>query len=350
MKARNLRHLNSEEVSELLATWKQPAFRVGQLQHWLWKKHVLDFNEMLNLPAGLRAQLEAEFVIQKLEVTEQQASKDGTMKLAFRADDGREIEGVLIPAKNKDGGLRLTACVSSQAGCSLACSFCATAKLKMMRNLYPDEIFDQVMALNRLANELYGSGLTNIVFMGMGEPLLNYGNVMEAIGHISAPEGLGMSARRVTLSTAGIQKMIRKLADDKPGCKLALSLHSAIPEKRNRLMPITLSNSLDDLKTALRYYYKQTHKRVTYEYVLLEGENDTHEDAVALIQFSKVIPCKVNLIEYNPVEGIPHRRASYQRMATFQQWVREGGVEVSLRRSRGRDIDAACGQLANKRS
>jgi 23S rRNA (adenine2503-C2)-methyltransferase len=346
----NLRNYDAAELTELFTSMGIPAFRAKQVHQWLWKQHVLDFDKMENIPKALRTQLGEKFTLRRLEVKDCQESSDGTMKLAFSLDDGKAIEGVLIPAVNPDGEQRLTACVSSQAGCSLACTFCATARLKMMRNLFPDEIYDQVMALNVLAKERYGKGLTNVVYMGMGEPLLNYKNVVESIRLINAPEALGMSARRITLSTSGIAKMIHKLAEDKLTCKLALSLHAATNEKRSSIMPINDSNPLESLVEALKFYYKTMGRPVTYEYVLLDGVNDLPEDADALAAFCRHIPSKVNLIEYNPFEGSTLKRASYQRMKTFQEWLRKRGVSVSLRRSRGRDIDAACGQLANKQN
>ncbi len=228
------------------------------------------------------------------------------------------------------------------------CTFCATARLPRMRNLNPDEIYDQVVAIKQQADEFFGRPLTNIVFMGMGEPLLNYNNVLEAIDKITHDEGLGMSARRITLSTVGIAKLIKKLADDDVKFNLALSLHSAINETRSRLMPINEKNDLEELADALRYWYQKMKRKVTYEYVVWKGINDTRKDAEALAKFCKVIPCKVNIIEYNPIDDGPYQQAAPEAIEMYQQVLSKVGVVAKVRRSRGKDIDAACGQLANK--
>src|SRR5690606_35652664 len=272
-----------------------------------------------------------------------QKSNDGTIKNAVRLHDGLIVESVLIPAKS-----RTTACVSSQVGCSLDCKFCATARLKRMRNLNPDEIFDQVVAIDKESRLYFDRPLSNIVFMGMGEPLMNYNNVLKAIDKITSPEGLGMSPKRITVSTSGVPKMIKKMADDEVKFKLAVSLHSAIDEKRTKIMPFNEHFPLTDLREALEYWYAKTKNRITYEYVVWKGVNDTREDVEALVKFCKFAPSKVNLIEYNPIDDGEFQQASEAAINMYVDVLEANNVTVTIRRSRGKDIDAACGQLANK--
>lgn len=272
-----------------------------------------------------------------------QRSSDGTIKNAVKLHDGRVVESVLIPTEK-----RITACISSQVGCSLDCTFCATARLKRMRNLNPDEIFDQVVTIRQQAEEYFGRPLTNIVLMGMGEPLLNYQNVMAAMQKITSPEGLNMAPRRITLSTVGIAKMIRKLADDGVKFRLAVSLHAAIDETRSRIMSINTSNPLDELMEALQYWYAQTASRITFEYVVWKDINDDDRHIAALVRYCKKVPCKVNIIEYNPIDDGPYQQASPEVVTKYQQQLEAAGIKATVRRSRGKDIAAACGQLANK--
>jgi 23S rRNA (adenine2503-C2)-methyltransferase len=274
----------------------------------------------------------------------EQQSFDSTIKVAFRLFDDNIIEGVLIPSDN-----RMTACISSQVGCSLSCKFCATGYLERQRNLTPGEIYDQVVHIRDLSKKHFGKPLTNIVFMGMGEPLLNYNNVMIAIGHITSSNGLGMSPKRITLSTAGIAKLIKKLGDDEVKFKLALSLHAANDEKRNTIMPINESNSLKSLLDALNYYYDKTKSQITLEYIVFKDFNDSLEDAKDLSNFVKKIPAKVNIIEYNPIDQASFKNTNEERLELIRKYLEDHDVNVRLRRSRGKDIDAACGQLANKR-
>jgi 23S rRNA (adenine2503-C2)-methyltransferase len=274
-----------------------------------------------------------------------QRSTDGTVKNAVKLHDGLIVESVLIPTES-----RTTACVSSQVGCSLDCNFCATARLKKMRNLNPDEIFDQVAAINQESLLYFNHKLSNIVFMGMGEPLMNYNNVLKAIEKITSPEGLGMSPKRITVSTSGLPKMIKKLADDNVKFNLAVSLHSAIDEIRATIMPFSTAFPLNDLKDALIYWYAKTGSRVTYEYVVWKGINDTKEAIDALVKFCKHIPCKVNLIEYNAIDNDAFQQAGEQAITDYISILEMNDIIVNVRRSRGKDIDAACGQLANKKS
>jgi 23S rRNA (adenine2503-C2)-methyltransferase len=339
----NIRHLTLEEIQEQFIGLGEPKFRAGQIWQWLWQKGVSGFDEMTNLPKPFREKLGAHYDVFKMAVTDRQNSNDKTIKCGFRLYDGEFVEGVLIPQEK-----RMTACVSSQVGCSLTCSFCATAKLARKRNLYFDEIYDQVDMLNRMAVESYGSHLSNIVFMGMGEPLLNYSQVMKSIERITAEDGLGMAPKRITVSTAGIAKMIKKLGDDDVKFNLALSLHAANDEKRNRIMPINETNSLAALMEALLYFYDKTGTRITYEYVMLKDENDTLQDAEELAAFASKIPSKINLIEYNPIDNGIYEKSSGNAIHRFKALLEERNCIVNIRRSRGEDIDAACGQLANK--
>ncbi len=339
----DIRTLKLEELTEKLVALGEKSFRAKQVYEWLWNKGARTFADMTNLSLDLRTRLEEHFAINHIQVDEEQRSEDGTIKNAVKLFDGRVVESVLIPTET-----RITACISSQVGCSLDCTFCATARLKRMRNLNPDEIYDQVVAIRQQAEMYYGRPLTNIVLMGMGEPLLNYSNVIAAIDKITSPEGLGMSPRRITLSTVGVTKMIRKMADDGVKFKLAVSLHSAIDEKRSKLMPINETNKLSDLVAALQYWYQKTGSRVTFEYVVWRGINDGDEDIRALVKLCKKLPCKVNLIEYNPIDDGPYQQANADRVAAYQNALEAVGVVAKIRRSRGKDIDAACGQLANK--
>ncbi len=339
----DIRRLSLEQLTTTLQEMGEKKFRAKQIYEWLWKKSAHNFGEMTNLSLALREKLESQFAINAITTSEVQMSNDGTIKTAFNLHDGNLIEGVLIPAED-----RMTACVSSQVGCSLACKFCATGLLPRIRNIRADEIYDQVVAINHQAEAHYDRPLSNIVYMGMGEPLLNYKEVLQSIHHITSPEGLNMAPRRITVSTAGIAKMIKKLADDETKFNLALSLHAANDTKRNEIMAINETNSLAVLTEALRYYYKKLRRRVTYEYIALDNFNDSITDAKELVKFSKIIPCKVNIIEYNTVDGLNFDKSSEDRLDKFYQYLQQQGVLVTIRRSRGKDIDAACGQLANK--
>lgn len=339
----DIRRLSREQVTDYFLSIGEKAFRAKQVYEWLWKKAVKDFDEMTNISLETRERLKEDFVINQIAVDQMQRSNDGTIKNAIKLYDDKVVESVLIPAKT-----RITACVSSQVGCSLDCNFCATARLKRMRNLNPDEIYDQVVAIKDQSELYFDRPLTNIVFMGMGEPLLNYNNVLEAIDKITNPKGLGMSPKRITLSTVGIPKMIKKLADDEVKFNLAVSLHSGIDEVRSRVMPINDKSPLAELGDSLRYWYEKTKSKVTYEYVVWKGINDTEADAKALVKFCKIIPSKVNIIEYNPIDDGEFQQASDQAVAMYKVMLEQNDIVVNVRHSRGKDIDAACGQLANK--
>lgn len=340
---KDIRALSKEELRAFFESIGQQSFRGNQVYEWLWNKGAHSFDAMTNLSKDTRSLLEQHFVINHIAVDTLQKSNDGTIKNAVRLHDNYVVESVLIPTDS-----RTTACVSSQVGCSLDCKFCATAKLKRMRNLNPDEIYDQVVAIDKESKLYYNRPLSNIVFMGMGEPLMNYKNVLASIEKITHPEGLGMSPKRITVSTSGVPKMIKKLADDGVKFKLAVSLHSAIQSKREQIMPFAKQFTLDQLKESLQYWYSKTKSRVTYEYVVWEGINDTQEDVAALVDFCKWVPSKVNLIEYNPIDEDQFRQASEKAIQRYIQHLEAAKIAVTVRRSRGKDIDAACGQLANK--
>jgi len=339
----DIRSIPESQLSQILTEAGLPSFRSRQIQEWLWKKGVTDFESMSNLSKSDRAWLHERYEIRDVRIHSSQKSEDGTIKIAFKLFDDAFIEGVLIPTEK-----RMTACVSSQVGCSLSCKFCATGYLKCQRNLSAAEIYDQVKLIDQQARENYGIPLTNIVFMGMGEPLLNYAQVMEGIERITNENGLGMSASRITVSTAGIAKMIKKMGDDEVKFNLALSLHAANNEKRSAIMPINDTNPLEELKEALHYFYRKTKRKITLEYAVINDTNDGLSEVEDLIKFAKNIPCKINLIEYNPIEMADFMGSSVDKIGKFAYKLEQAGLIVNVRRSRGKDIDAACGQLANK--
>ncbi|HEY8929023.1 MAG TPA: 23S rRNA (adenine(2503)-C(2))-methyltransferase RlmN [Mucilaginibacter sp.] len=339
----DIRSLSLEALQEHFVRIGEKSFRAKQVYEWLWKKSCFSFDEMSNISKELRTKLHDLFTINNVRIHNSQFSADKTIKNSFILHDAHLIEGVLIPTTE-----RMTACVSSQVGCSLTCKFCATGYMERKRNLNPDEIYDQVVLIDRQARENYGIPLSNIVYMGMGEPLLNYKNVLESIEKVTSEEGLNMAAKRITVSTAGIAKMIKKLGDDNVKFNLALSLHAANDEKRNTIMPINEQNSLKALAEALKYYYAKTKNPVTYEYIIFDGFNDNIEDAAELARFCKHLPCKVNIIEYNPISMAAFINAGEDKVEAFAEHLRRNGVNTHVRRSRGKDIDAACGQLAIK--
>lgn len=344
MKAKmDIRALSMEQLKTWFSEQGEKAFRAKQVWEWLWQKNAGSFEEMSNLSKPLRAKLDEHFMLMKPEIVGRQRSKDGTIKYGFRLQGGEMVEGVLIPTSS-----RVTACISSQAGCSLSCKFCATGYLDLKHNLRGYEIFDQVAILREEAEKEYGRSLTNIVYMGMGEPLLNSRNVLNSIEMITSETGLGMSPRRITVSTAGIAKIIKKLGDEAVRFEFALSLHAANDEKRSQIMPINEHNSLEALGEALQYFYEKTGTRVTYEYIIFKDFNDTLEDARELLEFSRIIPSKINIIEYNPIDNSGLLNTTAERMNRFRDFLEANGAIVNIRRSRGRDVDGACGQLALK--
>ncbi|UPS90240.1 MULTISPECIES: 23S rRNA (adenine(2503)-C(2))-methyltransferase RlmN [unclassified Bizionia] len=342
---KDIRALTKDQLRDFFEKEGDQAFRGNQVYEWLWSKSAHSFADMTNLSKETRAMLENNFVINHIKVDDMQRSSDGTIKNAVKLHDGLVVESVLIPTKT-----RTTACVSSQVGCSLDCKFCATSRLKRMRNLNPDEIYDQVVAIDNESRLYHDRPLSNIVFMGMGEPLMNYNNVLKAIDKITSPEGLGMSPKRIVVSTSGVPKMIKKMADEKVKFKLAVSLHSAIDEVRTSIMPFNATFPLKDLREALEYWYARTKNRITYEYVVWKGINDQKKDVDALIEFCKFAPSKVNLIEYNPIDDGMFQQAHDEAIDMYVNMLEKNNITVTVRRSRGKDIDAACGQLANKSS
>ncbi len=342
---KDIRSLSKEQLRDFFESNNDKAFRGNQVYEWLWSKGAHSFDDMTNVSKATRLMLENNFVINHIKVDLMQRSEDGTVKNAVRLHDGLVVESVLIPTAT-----RTTACVSSQVGCSLDCNFCATARLKRMRNLEPAEIYDQVIAIDKESRLYYNHPLSNIVFMGMGEPLMNYNNVLKAIEMITSEEGLGMSPKRIMVSTSGVPKMIKKLADDEVKFKLAVSLHSAIDEIRSRIMPFSSNFPLADLRESLKYWYRKTKSKISYEYVVWKDINDNKASIDALVKFCKYVPCKVNLIEYNPIDDGEFQQASEESINAYISALQNAGIVVKVRRSRGKDIDAACGQLANKES
>jgi 23S rRNA (adenine2503-C2)-methyltransferase len=342
--ATNIRHLSLEELSSYFEQIGEKKFRAKQVYEWIWLKHAQSLEAMTNLSKELRAKLNEHFTLPALVVDATQYSADGTIKSRFKTVDNHLVEGVLIPTES-----RHTACVSSQIGCSLSCKFCATGYMERKRNLNYDEIYDEVVLINEQTERVYNKKLSNIVFMGMGEPLLNYKNVLKAIEKITSPDGLGMSPRRITVSTAGVAKMIKQLGDDKVRFNLALSLHAANDVKRNEIMPINENNNIKALIEALNYFYKETGNEITLEYILFQNFNDSLKDADELIKIYRQIPADlVNIIEYNPIDAAKFLKPDEETVEKFMNHLSKNRVNARLRRSRGKDIDAACGQLANK--
>ena len=340
---KNIRDLTKDQLNEVVTSLGEKPFRSKQVYEWLWKKGVHNFAEMKNIPASLRDNLDNSYFIDAISIIDRQKSSDRTIKCAIGTHDHHITEGVLIPTNS-----RITACISSQVGCSLACKFCATGRLKMLRNLSAGEIYDQVFLLNRMAKKEFDQHLSNIVLMGMGEPLLNYKNMLRGIEMITSAEGLGISAKRITVSTAGIAKMITKLGDDEVKFNLALSLHAANDRKRSEIMEINDTNNLNTLAEALRYYYDKTGTRITLEYIIFKDFNDSLQDARELADFCKNFPVKINIIEYNPIDNGEFQQADEEKVDAFASFLESLNLIVNVRRSRGKDIDAACGQLANK--
>ena len=341
---KNIRQLSLSELEQYFGTLGEQKFRAKQVYEWLWQKQAHSFEAMTNLSKDLRTKLADNFSLPALTVDATQYSADGTVKSRFKTHEGHLVEGVLIPTDE-----RKTACVSSQIGCSLSCKFCATGYMERKRNLEFDEIYDEVVLINQQCERIHNKKLSNIVFMGMGEPLLNYKNVMRAIERITSADGLAMSPRRITVSTAGVAKQIRQLGDDKVKFKLALSLHAANDKKRNEIMPINETNNLKALIDALNHFYQQTKNEITFEYILFKNFNDSLKDADELIKIYRQVPADlVNIIEYNPIDAAKFAKPDEATIDQFMKYLERNRVNARLRRSRGKDIDAACGQLANK--
>lgn len=340
----NIRLFDEQEIAAKLISLEEKKFRANQIYHWLWGKRVLDFSNMANLPKDLISKLQEYFDIPTTTISMEQFSVDGTIKVGFTTFDNEIVEGVIIPSDD-----RITACISSQVGCSLSCKFCATGFLPRKRNLFAFEIYDQVFLLNQLSIKQFGKELTNIVYMGMGEPLLNYVEVVKSLRILNSVEnGMGISAKRITVSTSGISRNIKRLADEGLKINLALSLHATNDDKRTQIMEINKSNPLPQLMESLQYFYDKTHNKISYEYILLSGFNDGAADAEELVGLCTQFPVYVNLIEYNAVEGTPFHKSKKENRDQFLQILRNKNISSKVRKSRGKDIDAACGQLANK--
>ena len=341
----DIRELTLADLQDFVKEKKESSFRAKQIMEWLWKKNANSFDAMTNLSFSLREELKNSFLLNKLQIDSQQQSADKSVKYALKLHDDHLIEMVLIPSRD-----RVTVCVSLQAGCALGCKFCATASMGFIRNLTPYEIYEQVFLANELALEKYGNKLSNIVLMGMGEPLLNFDNVCSAVSRITSVDGMAMSPSRITLSTAGIPNGIKQLADKQLGIQLAVSLHSADEIVRKRIMPIACTHSLSELSKSLVYYHYQTKQRITFEYLMLADVNDSLGDAQKLASFCKSFPVKINIIEFNANTYSRFRPSSREKLEDFIAFLESKNMLVQLRRSRGKDIDAACGQLATKNS
>ena len=342
----DIRSMNQEQLKSWVTTIGESPFRAKQIFQWLWKKQTTDIALMTDLSKSFREKLMNDAVIRPITLDKSQISTDGTIKSRFILHDGHKIESVLIPVSQRN---RFTVCVSTQVGCSLTCSFCATGKMKRIRNLDAAEIVDQYILVNKQCIETHGTPLSNVVYMGMGEPLLNYKEVLRSTELLTHADAIGLGTKRITVSTAGIAKMIKQLGDDHVKFNLALSLHAADDKKRNEIMPINEQNHLEVLMEALEYFYSKTQNEITYEYIAFKDFNDTQADAAHLVQLCKRnFPVKVNIIEYNQVEGVAFTKTPQDRLDKFAEYLYTRGVQVTVRKSRGKDIDAACGQLANK--
>jgi 23S rRNA (adenine2503-C2)-methyltransferase len=342
----DIRKLSLDQIKESVIAAHEPAFRAKQIYEWLWKKSAHTFDEMTNLSKPLRENLASQFVILPIKLDKSQKSNDGTIKSRFVLHDGHKIESVLIPVPDDN---RFTVCVSTQVGCSLTCKFCATGQMSRVRNLDPSEIYDQYVLVNKQCMETFGSPLTNVVYMGMGEPLLAYSSTMQSIHYLTHESGLNISPKRITVSTAGIAKMITRMADEGTKVNLALSLHAADDAKRDSIMPINEQNNLEALMTAIKYFYHTTGNKISYEYIAFDGVNDSIDDAKNLLRLCmQGFPVKVNIIEYNPIDGADFIKAKEAKIDAFSKYLRNNDIMCTVRRSRGKDIDAACGQLANK--
>jgi 23S rRNA (adenine2503-C2)-methyltransferase len=347
----DLKSLNRKELQEFCEKQGLQSYRSDQVFQWLYQKGVSSFDEMTNLSKDLRSRLGEIAEVNRIEPVTQQESSDGTMKFLFRlpGEEDYKVEAVMIPDFYDDGvANRLTVCVSSQVGCVFGCSFCATGKMGFFRSLTHGEIVDQVQYINEICEEKFDKRITNIVYMGMGEPLHNYKAVVNSGSIICDDLGIGLSPKRITISTVGLTKQIKKLADERQPYNLAISLHAANDEKRDEIMPINSSMNLSQLKEAVQYFYAKLHRPITYEYLLFDEFNDSPQDARELAQIAQWAPSKVNIIMYNDVAGVALKRAREQRLDAFMQELVKNDVTATVRRSRGDDIDAGCGQLAIK--
>ncbi|MEO6054883.1 MAG: 23S rRNA (adenine(2503)-C(2))-methyltransferase RlmN [Chthoniobacterales bacterium] len=341
---RPIKGLELEEFSEAMQSLGQPAYRAKQVFKWLYEKRKDRFEEMTDLPEALRKVLDEEFFITRHEAVKTTGSKDTTQKFLFELQDGQSIESVLIPASPALYGEpadRRTLCVSTQVGCAYGCKFCASGLDGWKRNLDAGEIVEQILAAERLS----GEKINNLVFMGMGEPLANFDNVIKAIRIINAPWGIGIGARRITVSTSGLVPQIRMLADEPLQIRLAISLHGATDEVRNLIMPINKKYPVQELLDACEYFASRKKQKITFEYILISEINDGLDQAEALVRHARALHTKINLIPYNDVEGLQWKRPSITRQDAFLRVLEKQGIQATIRREKGHDIDAACGQL-----
>jgi 23S rRNA (adenine2503-C2)-methyltransferase len=339
-----IKSLLFDELREKVRELGEPGYRAQQITDWLYQKRAQSFNDMTDLSRGLRAQLDETFSFGRVDIVRVLGSRDTTRKFLFRLADANLIESVLIPASPALYGAksdRRTICISTQVGCAYGCKFCASGLEGFTRNLGANEIVDQIIAVERAS----GQKIDNIVFMGMGEPLANFEQLMRAIRIINAPWGLGIGARHITVSTSGLAPQIRQLANEPLQSRLAISLHGATDEVRNQIMPINRRYNVADLLSACDYYASHKKQRLTFEYILIADVNDTDEQAHLLAKHARRLSVKVNLIPYNTVEGLPWSRPSRNRQEKFLSILRAKGIAATLRREKGHDIDAACGQL-----
>lgn len=347
MSLTDLKSLNRIQIKEFFEQLGFQKFRADQVFQWMYQKNVASFDEMTNLSKSDRELLKEKASIYSIRPVQEQLSADGTTKFLFELHDGKRIESVLIPEFFDDGVAdRLTVCVSSQVGCVFGCAFCATGKMGLFRNLTIGEIVDQLAYINLHTLEKYGKRITNVVYMGMGEPFHNYDHVIESAHIVCEPKSIGLSPKRITISSVGLTKMIQRFGKEKQPFNLAISLHAPNDEKRDKIMPINESLDLVSLKEALQFYFKQTENPITYEYLLFDQFNDSKEDAMQLAQIARWVPSKINIIMYNKVLDVVLNRASEERLDAFMRVLNKQKVRATVRRSRGDDIDAGCGQLA----
>lgn len=343
-----------EELQAQFKAWNQPTYRVTQLLEWLYQRRITSWEAMTNLPKGLREQLKEHYTLGTLSLVTKQGARDTTQKFLWRLDDGSMIESVLIPANPAlygEASDRHTLCVSTQVGCAYGCKFCASGLDGWKRNLGVHEIVEQILAVERWNAAANGANeriVNNLVIMGMGEPLANYDNLLKALKILNAPWGGGIGARKITISTSGLAPQIRKLADEPLQFRLAISLHGATDEVRAKIMPVNRKYPLSELSSACEYYQNKNGRMITFEYILIAGVNDSLDQIKPLAALARKLNAKVNLIPYNKVEDLSWERPDEPAQEKFLAALEAEGVTATLRREKGHDIDAACGQLRLK--
>jgi len=361
---RDIRSLTAGEASRQFSAWGHKGYRVTQLLQWVYAGRAATWDEMSNLPQKLRDMLSETYLLQLLELVKAQESRDGTVKFLFKLRDGELIESVLIPASLGEDGIRSerhTLCISTQVGCAYGCKFCASGLMGWKRNLHVEEIIDQILAVEEWRREEHAKSpcttknlpkkktlVDNVVVMGMGEPLANYGPVTKGLRILNAPWGLNIGARKITVSTSGLAPEIRKLADNPLQYRLAISLHGATDVVRDQTMPINKKYPLTELMAACEYYHEKQGRMITFEYIMIAGLNDGLDQVEPLARMARAVHAKVNLIPYNRVEGLPWEQSSEADIDAFAAGLQERHIPVTIRREKGADIDAACGQLRLK--